>query len=407
MHSKPIVSALAALIPALAGHAHAQCAGGLTDGLVAYYNFDDGTATDLSGNGNHGTISGPTSAPGISGNGFRFTADGQGINCGNSATLNPSNAITISAWWFPGSWSGSGSDPIVDKGYVCHCGSPYYQYHLSVTGDNYGTFRRSHGVVVGAQPGSGAAHSGTGEEWVAGEWHHLVATWDGAMVRYYANNVLIDQNPLVGTLPNYGRPMMIGTFSNLGFSIRGIVDEVRIYNRGVSAGEVDYLFRNAGGGLGFTRQPEPVAACTGTTHTLTATGTSPAALPQDWMYLDGTNWTPLTEGADVLIGGERFASTSGSTTPELTLSDLRKVSLTNEVLFRSVLTGDCGPEVSDEVSVRICAGDGDCDGDSDSDDIVVFFAAWDAGESRGDIDGDGDADSDDIVIFFAAWDSGC
>jgi len=38
---------------------------------------------------------------------------------------------------------------------------------------------------------------------------------------------------------------------------------------------------------------------------------------------------------------------------------------------------------------------------------VTFFAAWDQGNSAGDVDGDGDTDSDDIVVFFGAWDSGC
>ncbi len=52
-----------------------------------------------------------------------------------------------------------------------------------------------------------------------------------------------------------------------------------------------------------------------------------------------------------------------------------------------------------------CPGDWDGDGDTDSDDVVLFFGAWDNGE--GDVDGDEDSDSDDIVAFFGSWDSGC
>ncbi|MDI1290478.1 MAG: hypothetical protein PSX37_11085, partial [bacterium] len=56
---------------------------------------------------------------------------------------------------------------------------------------------------------------------------------------------------------------------------------------------------------------------------------------------------------------------------------------------------------------QCCIGDADCDGDADSDDVILFFGAWDNGESGGDTDHDGDTDSDDIVAFFESWDSGC
>jgi hypothetical protein len=54
-----------------------------------------------------------------------------------------------------------------------------------------------------------------------------------------------------------------------------------------------------------------------------------------------------------------------------------------------------------------CVADTDGDGDLDSDDTIVFFTAWDAGQSGGDFDSDGDVDSDDIIAFFAAFESGC
>lgn len=52
-----------------------------------------------------------------------------------------------------------------------------------------------------------------------------------------------------------------------------------------------------------------------------------------------------------------------------------------------------------------CPADTDFDSDVDSDDVSIFFAAWESGE--GDFDGDDDSDSDDIILFFARWDSGC
>ena len=54
-----------------------------------------------------------------------------------------------------------------------------------------------------------------------------------------------------------------------------------------------------------------------------------------------------------------------------------------------------------------CVGDVDHDLDTDSDDILLFFAAWDTGNPMGDVDGDLDTDSDDVVLFFSRWDAGC
>lgn len=49
----------------------------------------------------------------------------------------------------------------------------------------------------------------------------------------------------------------------------------------------------------------------------------------------------------------------------------------------------------------------DLDGDADSDDITLFFAAWEAGDTgHADIDLDGDTDSDDTLSFFYWWDRG-
>ncbi len=54
-----------------------------------------------------------------------------------------------------------------------------------------------------------------------------------------------------------------------------------------------------------------------------------------------------------------------------------------------------------------CAADINADGGVDGDDVITFFAAWDAGQSLGDFNGDGGVDGDDVIEFFARWDAGC
>lgn len=52
-----------------------------------------------------------------------------------------------------------------------------------------------------------------------------------------------------------------------------------------------------------------------------------------------------------------------------------------------------------------CFPDYDNNGGIDGDDIVVFFADWDAGLTCSDIDGSGGVDSDDVILYFSAWDA--
>ncbi len=54
-----------------------------------------------------------------------------------------------------------------------------------------------------------------------------------------------------------------------------------------------------------------------------------------------------------------------------------------------------------------CPADYNDDGGVDGDDVIEFFADWDAGLSRADYSGDDAVDGDDVIEFFADWDTGC
>jgi subtilisin-like proprotein convertase family protein len=69
------------------------------------------------------------------------------------------------------------------------------------------------------------------------------------------------------------------------------------------------------------------------------------------------------------------------------------------IFTRGQLT--CDPPAS------ACPGDFNGDGGVDGDDVVAFFADWDAGALGADVNGDGSVDGDDVITFFASWDAGC
>ena len=52
-----------------------------------------------------------------------------------------------------------------------------------------------------------------------------------------------------------------------------------------------------------------------------------------------------------------------------------------------------------------CGADWTLDSAVDGDDVIAFFADWDAGAA--DANGDGATDGDDVITFFALWDAGC
>lgn len=84
------------------------------------------------------------------------------------------------------------------------------------------------------------------------EWQHFILTWDGTAtaaggVRMYRNGVEVGyatQNNGVGTrVDEAGSPLMsIGTARSTNHEFDGKLDDVRIYNRVISAEEIKRLY---------------------------------------------------------------------------------------------------------------------------------------------------------------------
>jgi hypothetical protein len=70
--------------------------------LVGQWHMDEGSGTvvaDSSGNGNNGTIlGGATWVPGPFGSALSFNGGMAVVHVGNNPTLEPTSAITVSAW---------------------------------------------------------------------------------------------------------------------------------------------------------------------------------------------------------------------------------------------------------------------------------------------------------------------
>jgi hypothetical protein len=200
-----------------------------TEGLVAYYPLD-GDVSDGSGNGNDGTIMGnPGFVDGVAGQAMDLDGDGDYVDCGDNPLfgMQETNQITVATWVsirsIPAAWAG-----IVAKGEHAWRMSNVNldnRYHFGISFWDQPTPSVDGVTVVGVD-----------------EWHHVAGVFDGANIMVYLDGAL-DASVETST------PIMANEFNvEIGRNPEGtdrtwdgLIDEVMVYNRALSAGEVLYL----------------------------------------------------------------------------------------------------------------------------------------------------------------------
>jgi len=82
-----------------------------------------------------------------------------------------------------------------------------------------------------------------------GEWSHVAVTFDGSVVRYYVNGALVGTKARAGSLTDNSQPVCLGAYACNSCRLDGILDEVVVYNRALTASEVQARYQE---GLGPT-----------------------------------------------------------------------------------------------------------------------------------------------------------
>ena len=244
----------------------------------------DGNANDIWGV-NHGVLTGgATVTGGTVGQAFSFDGTGASVNIDHDPTLNLSN-FTIEAWVNPGRFTPNDWQPLITKG-VNPRPPSLWLYEDT--------------VEVWVSP-SGNAVAGSTARLALNSWNHVVATYDGSDVKIYIDGALDVSAPLTPTVPTDNTsPFAFGAAfeSGTGYFYQGLIDEVTIYNRALTAVEVNGIYR--AGNLGKIK-PQPVAP--------------PAGLVSWWPGdgnandIEGVNHGVLTGGATVTGGmvGQAFS----------------------------------------------------------------------------------------------------
>jgi hypothetical protein len=216
------------------------------EGLVAEWLFDEGSGNvlkDSSGNGNNGVIYGATWVDGKFGKALSFDGQNDYVEVQDSPSLNPPNQITIEAWYQPVSFIGGGNDGILDKPFTSF-NTPFYQYHLGVRGDGFNIHPATFGFDTTINNNWIDIYSDQGV-WKAGQWYHIIGMYDGSAVKLYINSQLITSKPALGQINSYGMNVRIGDYANHERFLYGTIDEIRIYNRSLSADEVKANYESA------------------------------------------------------------------------------------------------------------------------------------------------------------------
>jgi len=280
MKRKRLFSGFLTIIVVLA-LGHSALAGEL--GLVAHWTFDEGqgqTAHDSSGNGLDGTLNGsPKWVNGQLGGALDFNGSSDFVEIPHSPGLSITGAITIAAWTNMRTDS-SGEMAIVSKGGWAANDLPYEL-----------TEERG-GVIFWQFYNDAGRDSCSPNSPSAGEWHHIAATYDGEVFKCYIDGVLEQEWAYAGAMPQNTASVTIGRRSRGGTFFNGIIDDVRLYDRALTAGQVKVVVAGGTPEFGKAGSPTPADGALAVTMPLLQWSAGDKALFHD-VYL-GTA-LPLTE----------------------------------------------------------------------------------------------------------------
>ena len=104
---------------------------------------------------------------------------------------------------------------------------------------------------------------GGGQTLRLGRWTHLAATYDRAHLNLYRNGVELASVPASGRLGSSRGPLRIGGNSIAGEWFKGVIDDVRIYNRALTPAEIQRDMRRSVGRPARSAAPAPAPAPSG------------------------------------------------------------------------------------------------------------------------------------------------
>ena len=223
----------------------------LERGLVGYWSFNDNDmaqspsntfAMDRSGNGNNGTLTnGPTRAIGRIGQGMSFDGSNDYVDINSSIGQFGTGDFSIAQWLK--------APPLTTVTQVLisnrqtDCGSSAF-WGSGI----FGTEDAKDGFILEVMGSGGTNYNNVQTALIVadGSWHHVVTTRVGATLTLYRDGALVTSSTGAGTAN-----VSSGVNTRFGISacvpggrayLNGAIDDVRVYNRALSADEIKRLY---------------------------------------------------------------------------------------------------------------------------------------------------------------------
>jgi hypothetical protein len=222
---------------------------GLNAGLVGYWpmdgnttNWKTDTTADQSGTGNIGMLinmsTSTSPAAGKIGETLKFNGTNQYISISNSTSINLSSTVTISAWVYPKVFSFLAG--IVSK-YNASSGNEYF-------------LRMSASSPYNKLDCGGATDFTSTGTLSLNKWQYVTCVVAGGTANIYINGALDSSG--TATISSGTDPITIGSdFLPSQRLWNGSIDDVRIYNRALSAQEISQLYAQGAANIGHSSTP--------------------------------------------------------------------------------------------------------------------------------------------------------
>jgi hypothetical protein len=213
-------------------------------GLVAHWRLD-GSGADASGNGNTGTPSpnGPVWTAGKVGGGLDFNGVDDSFSAPSSASLNSlKGQMTAAAWVYKRanapSWGGlmgrRRGTGVEDLWVLFYNASASDEYMFAVT------------TSAGSATLTGPSGAGDLNRWV-----HVAAVYDGGSMILYRDGAEVARRAHSGTIADESSGVILGAGDNgtngVGEYLNAVLDDARLYNRALSASEIQSLYNGGAG----------------------------------------------------------------------------------------------------------------------------------------------------------------
>jgi hypothetical protein len=205
-------------------------------GMVAAYGFNEGSGTttvDQSGSGNTGTLVGASwAATGKFGKALSFNGSSARVTIPDSPSLDLTTGMTLMAWVNP------------------TANTSWRTVVLKETSNDlaYALYASSDTNRPGVWMNTTSTQSVTGTAQLAlNTWTNVAATYDGATLRFYVNGAQAGSKAVTPSMLVSGNPLQIGGNAVWGEYFAGLIDEVRVFNRALTASEISSLMNTAVG----------------------------------------------------------------------------------------------------------------------------------------------------------------